>query len=237
MDTSQALQNIPDATFELLGAFYLRHRDPQLAGLISTGTNEAGKPIPCPVDGILYVPGNPPRNVKAAYTTTKRERLRGKWLGTNRDQGDLAKAIGELDAWRVPAPDAVREVYLVTNRSLQSDTALYRDVIEAGQSQQVAVHVVEASQLVEFLDYDPDGQYWRGEVLGIRAKRISHKLRVRQASQIAQDEEWSRSSGAFAFDQSKPISVLSEPGNGVGGLATLEGLGQVVQGAINHLHR
>src|ERR1044072_4259783 len=38
------------------------------------------------------------------------------------------------------------------------------------------VEVIEASQLVDFLDHDPEGQYLRQEFLGVDAQRLSESL-------------------------------------------------------------
>lgn len=175
-DTSYALQTIGASEFETVVTYFLRRRDSQLAGLITTGVNEEGKPIPCPVDGILYIPGDQPRCVAVASTTMSRQKLRGKWLGTKDDKGDIKKAEEEFQEWRESEPGIECTLCLATNRPLESDVSLYRDAVQTGHANGVAVEIVEASQLVDFLDHEPEGQYLREELLGIEANRLSESL-------------------------------------------------------------
>src|SRR5829696_5835969 len=98
--TSHALGEINDGEFEILVAGYLRRHDPQLAGLIATGINEHGEAIPCRVDGILHIHGNPPRCIVVAATTTSRKELSRKWLGGVNKRGDILKAVDEFQVWK-----------------------------------------------------------------------------------------------------------------------------------------
>lgn len=176
MGTLQELQAIGDSEFETLVAHYLRRRDRRLVGLIVTGINEEGKPIPCPVDGILYVPGDPPQCITVATTTMARNKLRGKWLGTKDEAGDVWKAVDEFKEWRAIEPEVDCTLYLATNRLLKSDVNLYRDVMREGCANNIEIVIVEASQIVYFLDQDPEGQYLREEFFSIDAERLSGSL-------------------------------------------------------------
>ena len=62
--------------------FYLEHREPRLKGLVQTGINEQGKPVPYPVDSlrIIQVAGGVELVMMAASTTDEGE-LSRKWLG------------------------------------------------------------------------------------------------------------------------------------------------------------
>ena len=99
MSTSEALAKIEAGKFEQLVAGYLRRQEPELTGLISTGVNEDGETIVCPVDAILYVSGPPPKYISVACTTDIRGKLRGKWLGENTKEGDLPKAAKDFATW------------------------------------------------------------------------------------------------------------------------------------------
>ncbi len=56
MSTADALLRVDAGVFEMLATGYLRRYDPRLGSLITTGINEEGKSIPCPVDAITYTP-------------------------------------------------------------------------------------------------------------------------------------------------------------------------------------
>lgn len=172
LDTSYALERIDVGDFESLAAGYLSRTVPGLSGLISTGTNSVGKPIPCPIDGVLFVHGTPPRAVAAAATTTLPAGLRKKWLDA--ETGDVQKAAKELAQWTVPGLN--RELYLVTSQMLESDLPLYRDTIQVGLWLGIEVVIVEGSQLIRFLDTDREGQYLRHLYFGIDAERVSESL-------------------------------------------------------------
>ena len=58
--TQSRLSALDDTDFERLVLRYLEYTRPELRGIASTGQNEEGKPIACPVDGIYYLHGPPP---------------------------------------------------------------------------------------------------------------------------------------------------------------------------------
>lgn len=186
MGTLDKLARIEESDFETLIALYLRRRDPKLKGLIQTGINAEGKSIKCPVDGIVYVPGVRPLIVNVAVTVYELPGLRRKWLGGPQgkkfEPGDIKKAEEEFAKWQHEnVREAVRKLYLATNRPLENNTRLYLDAVERCTAAGIEVEVIEASQLVDFLDHDPEGQYLRQEYLGIEAGRLSESL----LSQIA----------------------------------------------------
>jgi len=186
MNTLRELQSISDDDFENLVTWYLRRHDASLAGLLATGINEDGKPVSCPVDGVLYIPGDPPRCVAVASTTYLRSRLREKWLGNSQDKGDIQKAADEFSEWHESEPEIICTLYLATNRLLiKSKRALplYRDAVKAGNAYDIGIEVIEASLLQDFLDHDREGQYLRQELLGIPTNRLGESLLRRIARQ------------------------------------------------------
>ena len=186
MNTAHALSHIDDGDFETLVTLYLRYRHPHLAGLIRTGTNESGEPIKCRVDGILYVPGKPPRCVAVAYTVAEHKELRRKWLGGKKgrtyEPGDIKKADEEFDAWRGQVPQPLLTLYLATNCFIKSDTDLVKEAVSRGRASGIEVEIIEGSQLVDFLDFDPEGQYLREVFLKVSAGRLSESLLRRIAA-------------------------------------------------------
>jgi hypothetical protein len=180
-DTLQKLEEIEGSEFEHLATIYLRLTYPELIGLIQTGINNQGKPIKCRIDGVKFIHGNPPLCIAAAYTTTDDPELRRKWLGGKKgkgkeEPGDIKKANEEFNPWRVHFPNAKFKLYLATNRMLKNDTDLYRDAIAKGSSMGIEIEIIEASQLVSFLDYKPEGQYLCQEFLGISASLLSDSM-------------------------------------------------------------
>jgi len=186
--TSYALQNIDEKLFEILVAAYIRRYNPLVSHLIATGVNARGRQIPCPVDNILWVSGSSPQLVAVATTTRERRSLRGKWL--DETEGDFPKAAAEFEKWQDVDPQASRILYLATNQMLQSDVKLYRDAVSKGISKNIEVRVVEASALVDFLNFDPDGQYIRDTLLGIEADRLSESLLRTIAERSLEQHRW-----------------------------------------------
>ena len=130
-ETELALERLSDTSvFETLAVLYIERQWPELRGLIQTGINNEGKPIPCPVDAIRLIPidDGAQRLVFLAATTTADEELSRKWLGEepttktdkkrNREprKGDIEKAAEELTAWKNTHPQARGVLYLATNR-------------------------------------------------------------------------------------------------------------------------
>ncbi|WP_162909811.1 AAA family ATPase [Aggregatilinea lenta] len=168
-NTYLPLESIDDGDFETLVTYFLRTINPALAELISTGINASGKPIPCPVDNIYFRQGNPPQCIAIASTTTKRKNLKGKWLGPD---GDIYKSKREFENNWADTPNTEYHLYLATNLPIKSDIKLYRDAVALAQKLGIIFHLVEASQLVGFLDTNPDGQYLRWSFFGIPVERL-----------------------------------------------------------------
>ncbi len=209
VETIHALQVIGASEFETLITCYLRRRDRQLAGLIATGINEQGRAIPCKVDGIVFVPSNPPCCIAVASTTTKRRELSRKWLGGANRKGDIEKAAEEFQRWKADDPHIKCVLYLATNRPLGSDTNLYRLAIERGRAIGIEVQIIEASLLVDFLDRDPEGQYLREELLGIEAERLSDSLlrKIAYESLIHHQREFSVGQGNNAREIKRDVHI------------------------------
>lgn len=173
--------------FEQLALAALRRMKPECEAVIHEGLNADGKTIRSEVDAEGVVPGsNPPRIVMVACTTTKREKLKAKWLydsqGTEihtadakprrtrrhppdsgRD-GDLIKACRRAEVKRRELPNASFKLYLVTN--LPRAGELLSPVTAAALKGGIEAEVVEASRLADFLDTDPQGQFVRFRFFG-----------------------------------------------------------------------
>jgi hypothetical protein len=169
-----------EGKFEQLALAALRRMKPECEAVIHEGLNADGKTIRSEVDGEGIVPGsNPPRFIMVACTTTKREKLRAKWLydsqgteihtanakpgrarkhppSSNQD-GDLTKACRRAEAKRKELPNASFKLYLVTN--LPGAGELLSPVTAAALKGKIEAEIVEASRLADFLDTDPPGQF------------------------------------------------------------------------------
>jgi len=194
MTTAEALERLNEAEFELLAVRSLRELEADCKAIIHLGMNARQKTIPGPLDGFCRVPGvNPPRFVMIAATTTNLAKLKAKWLAplasgdtkpkrsksesgrTKKksdappDEGDLTKAV-----LREEHSTASFIVYLATNRSLALE--LENAARNAGEAEGLEVRFLEQSQLRDFLDAKPVGQWLRQEHLGIDADQVSLPL-------------------------------------------------------------
>jgi hypothetical protein len=198
MTTAETLERLNDAEFELLAVRSLRELDTDCQAVIHMGMNAQGKTIPGPLDGFCRVPGiNPPRFVMIAATTTSLNKLTQKWLapigGQNTKpkttkgksgaskktpaapaEGDLTKAAKQAVSLRQEDATASFILYLAMNRALSPE--LEKAARHAGVSAGLEVRFLEQSQLRDFLDTQPVGQWLRQEHLGIDADQISLPL-------------------------------------------------------------
>lgn len=189
-ETDLALKRLNDTgAFETLTAAYLEWQQPEIRGLIQTGINSEGKPIPYPVDGLRIIPvgDGSQRLVMLAASTTGDDELSRKWLGeqpTKKDgtarknapkNGDLQKAAKELTKWKKTHPKCRGTLYLATNR--YPDLKLLQSALVLGPQLGLdAVEFVEASALLRYLKFNADGQYAGETILKVPAARLSKQL-------------------------------------------------------------
>jgi hypothetical protein len=183
-----------EGEFEQLALAALRRMEPECEAVIHEGLNADGKTIRSEVDGEGIVPGsNPPRFIMVACTTTKRKKLRAKWLydsqrteihiadakprrtrrhppGSCRD-GDLIKACRRAEVKRKELPDASFKLYLVSN--LAGAGELLSRVTAAALNGRIEAEIVEASRLADFLDTDPPGKFVRFRFFGTSITNVS----------------------------------------------------------------
>ena len=186
MTTAEAIEKITDtAQFEILAIRALRELEADCRAIIHFGVNPEGKTVPGPLDGFCLVPGSRPhRYVFAAGTVTGPENLRKKWLfdhraserksASEKDDGDLIKAVTEAASLRATDPTADFVVYLCTNRLPEKN--LVTEAFSKGPDLHVEVRILEQSRIRDFLDTTPQGQWLRQEHLGIDADLVSPEL-------------------------------------------------------------
>ena len=227
MTTAESLERLKEAEFEVLAVESLRELESDCRAVIHFGMNAEGKTIPGPLDGFCRVPGvNPPRFVMIAATTTNLAKLKSKWLASlpseenkpkrsrsefarsksaaTPDEGDVTKAIRQVAILSRENPNASFILHLATNRSLPLE--LERAARNAGAAEGLEVRFLEQSQLRDFLDMKPVGQWLRQTHLGIEADQVSLPLIQR----LCRENVVRYSNDVAMFDDFAPIETKSK---------------------------
>ncbi len=187
MKTAKAIENMTDsAEFEILATRILRLTEDNCRNLEHSGVNADGKTIKNPLDGFCIVPGsNPPCFIMTAYTIEKKERLKHKWTydhsksnkkikASNKDDGDLIKASRDVNKLKIQFPNAKFILYLGTNKIIDKELITY--TYSFGGKLGIGVRFLGLSQIRDFLDTTPEGQWLRKEHLKINANILSQSL-------------------------------------------------------------
>ena len=138
-NTRQRLTQITDpGRFEELATAVLREKDRDCRRLAHVGTNEEGKTVQSPVDGIVYISFDGQRHMLAVHhTTCRRQDLRRKWLSGA--DSDLKKTLRELEAQRQKTPGLGATLILTTNK--EPATKLLHEVEAAGHNAGIEISV------------------------------------------------------------------------------------------------
>ncbi|MBI2513259.1 MAG: ATP-binding protein [Opitutae bacterium] len=177
MTTAEAIEGITDAgRFERLATQALRHLDEDSRLIEHAGVNAQGKTIANPVDGFYRVPNSaPPRFVMHQFATTSRDKLERKWLHRpakdGDEAGDLIKASQLAGKLWGQFPGAQCVVWLCSNQRL--DPEFMAQVYADGERLSIEVRLLGQSNLRDWLDQNPEGQWLRQALLGIAAERLS----------------------------------------------------------------
>lgn len=207
MTTAEKLEGLTDpGVFEILCLRVLRRFEEDCRTIIHLGINAAGKTIPGSLDAFCLVPGSTPdRYVSAAFTLIRLEALERKWLlspagslgrrkgprkrtssasasNVRQEAGDLIKAAAKAAAIRQHNPGAEFVVYLCSNRRLTPE--LIEKVLATARSLHLTVRFLEQTQLRDFLDTTPEGQWLRREHLGVEVDQLSASL-LASASRVS----------------------------------------------------
>ncbi|MBN1311943.1 MAG: hypothetical protein JXB30_11030 [Anaerolineae bacterium] len=179
--TAERLEEMTDdAKFERLATLILRKADSRCEAIMRLGMNARGQPIAAPNDGFCQVPGSdPPQFLWVQHTIENRDRLRNKWLSEDVEKpGDLVKAAWAADKLRSQFPAGKFILILSTNQRLPTEKKkdLAPDVYIAAKDKDLDVIIWEQSRYSDFLDFDPDGQWFRKEFFGTEVERISKTL-------------------------------------------------------------
>ncbi|MEO6851837.1 MAG: hypothetical protein ABI203_00420, partial [Mucilaginibacter sp.] len=177
---AEEIKNITDrALFERLANDILRQKFPELENLIAGGINEKGETIKGKLDAFAEVST---KHYALIEHTTNDSSLEGKWLydtanytgkkdKPDQDDGDLVKSIKHASSIRATISDAKFTVYLTCNSLV--DTILWSKVIAVAATGDVTVKLLELSNIQEFLNNNPKGQYLRKVYFGIDYELLS----------------------------------------------------------------
>lgn len=177
-DSHQMLEAISDpALFERIATAVLRRQGKLSENIVHVGVNADGKTVRSPVDG-MAVDRDGTHLILHQHSITDRSSLRGKWLG---EDGDVEKAMALLQKERLRNSEINLTLYLTTNRVPRHDLVL--DLHDVARQRGFTVHIVDQSQIAEFLDIHPDGQWIRLQHLGTSQVRLS----VDRLSEISAD--------------------------------------------------
>lgn len=180
---AEQIKNITDrALFERLANDILRQKFPELEDLIAGGINEKGETIKGKLDAFTEVRD---KHYALIEHTTNDSSLEGKWLydtanyrgkknKSDQDDGDLIKAIKHANDLREAISDAKFTVYLTCNSII--DTALWSKVMAVAAAGNVTVKLLELSNIEEFLNHNPKGQYLRKLYFGIDYELLSSQV-------------------------------------------------------------
>lgn len=187
--TIRKLAEITDAAlFERLATAVLRSCKPSLyENLSHPGVNSDGKTVKAPLDGIGWVRDtDSDRVIAAAHSTCEQKDIEKKWLHDpttvkprkigskpSAPEGDLRKAIREINAIRVNQPNLQATFALTSNREpdQKSIVAAQQLATKAG----VDLDIWSTSRIAQYLD-SAHGQWLRKVYLGDSVEFVSTKL-------------------------------------------------------------
>ncbi len=171
-DSRRLVADIKDeGLFERLAASVLRISEPLYRGVCDTGTNDQGRTIADPADGIVFSrsPSGERFAIIAHHTITKRNRLREKWLDPT--LGDLTKALDLFDGFKDQIGSCKRR--LVVTCSTTPNSSLVTDLEAAAVHHGIEIDLWAGSRIADVLDIDPDGQWLRARTFGTIPQRLS----------------------------------------------------------------
>lgn len=186
--------------FERLATAVLRSSCPELYGNLGhPGVNSQGKTIKAPLDNIGWIrEANCERVVAAAHSTCEASDLRGKWLhdpGTAKSrkpgrkptarEGDLRKAIREINAFRKNRPALRATLALTSNREPGQEVRVAAQKLAADAG--IELDIWSGSRIGDHLDNNPQGQWLRRTHLGAPVQLVSAALIRNYATQMVAD--------------------------------------------------
>ena len=174
--TADKLEKMDGTAFEQFCGPVLRKMEPELAGFLPSGINEAGKTIQSLMDGFCFISSTHMATVH--ITTTKEKDLATKWLydgdAPTMTKGDLVKAIKQARDIHNDSTHFQLTIYLVYNGRVPDN--LHLKARQLITDPFIDLKIIEQRHFIPFLDMEREGQYLRYKLLGITADRISASL-------------------------------------------------------------
>lgn len=184
--TIKKLSEITDAgLFERLATDVLRSCKPSLYESLShPGVNPGGKTVKAPLDGIGWVRDlTGDRVISAAHSTCEQNDIEKKWLHDpstvkvrnpgkkpTAPEGDLRKAIREVNAFRVNQSRLKATLALTSNREPNQESIVAAQQLATTEA--IDVDIWSGSRIANFLD-SPQGQWIRKKYLGDPVEYVS----------------------------------------------------------------
>ena len=188
MTTSQQLEIMDGASFQLLANAVLSSDSRDYAAIIETGANSQGQTIKSPLDAFCLVPrSSPPHFVLVEHSTTapsnnaKGGNLATKW------RSDLAKAVTRATQLRQQVPTANFTVVLTSNQ--RPGESLIEMICKQAVDGGVQLDIWEQSRIARFLDTTAEGHYLRKVYLKIEAEMLSASLLKEMCEQSLEEYE------------------------------------------------
>lgn len=194
LSTEKEIDSITDPSkFERLMNSILRRSNPEYSSIIETGTNIEGKPIKAPIDAFgPILQSKNPKYALIEHTTTKKKDLERKWLNEKvGKEGDLIKAWKYALDIRKKIPDAEFILVLTTNRRLtisgDKSESLIIQLENKAKEFGIKLDIWEQSRIVDYLDNEPYGHWFRKEYFGITAEKLSKPLLMEICKKTLED--------------------------------------------------
>jgi hypothetical protein len=188
--TIRRLAEITDAAlFERLATAVLRSFNPELYGSLShPGVNSEGKTVKAPLDNVGWIrDAVGERIVGAAHSTDRAKDIFDKWLHDpstvkprtpgrkpTAPEGDLRKAIREINELRVSNPNLQATFVLTSNREPDPNCVVAANKIAADAG--FDLDIWSASRLAYYLDNNAQGQWLRRTHLNAPIQLMSKEL-------------------------------------------------------------
>ena len=173
---NKSLQDITDnSLFERICVELLRPQNAIYSKLIHSGSNEKGKTIPDPVDGISIIQSDAGAITHAIVlecTAIERSKLRGKLLKLKSPKGDIIKSIEKLN--EISSNKIKKKIILCSNRSISSELTV--ELNKKCEDCKIEIDIWDFSRLNYELENTPHGQFTSYKHFGTRISIPSPNL-------------------------------------------------------------
>jgi len=172
------LENITDdSLFEKVCISILRKSNDKYSTLNNTGSNEKGRTVRDPLDGITIITDayGTFKEAIALECTTIRSNLKSKLLEKeNPKKGDIIKSIEKLKKIRKTQNEMSLTIVLCTNRRIPSELIIKLKTV--CRNEKINIDIWDFNRLNDFLLLNPAGQYINHLYFNFQIELISQEL-------------------------------------------------------------